>query len=445
MHNAVYVHYRIKLEALVEIYPNLPDMMHEKHGVTIRDFQKSTMILQFDGPAPGKISAWTVINDLLSSAHVSTFDVSFSIALAPSFRKRLQIHQIQAYVRVSKDPPQLTICSFNESNHEQAVKLVQSQPFGRSINASPHVIEKIFTDQRFKSLQEEMIARMVKSETEPSKLLVQGFCWESVKTAHDKLIILVQDVSKERKLTPEQSLYLKHGCENHPDQFADVQIKCKKGGSFQVLGDPEKINEHLSGLMYERYTFKRRFQHQITNIILYPLKDEKCLDFLYIFEPNPQPRRVCNQKSTSKMEEETFQVIIYSKDQISFHQVCAELENIKPMSHHYRFRYHPRDSVQQVKLIKSKLESTYHVCITERERGAYINGLNPDDVQKCREIIDEEIRSKVMITNTIPAAAHELKYIKRRHGDQFEDEYHCRVYFIKDRDEIQIKGKIKRC
>ena len=127
----------------------------------------------------------------------------------------------------------------------------------------------------------------------------------------------------------------------------------------------------------------------------------------------------------------------------SIDQVCAELDNVQPTSHHYRFKYHPHDSVQQVKLIKNKLESTYHVYIAERERGAYINGLKPDDVQKCREIIDEEIRSKVTITRTIAGSAHELKHIKRRHGDQFEDEYDCRVYFIKDRDEIQIKGKIK--
>ena len=115
MYNIVCVHCRIKLEALVEIYPNLPDMMHEKHGVTIRDFQKSTMILHFDGPASGKISAWTEINDLLPSAHISTFSVSFSINLVPSFRKHLQIDQIQTYVRVCKDPPQLTICSFNKN------------------------------------------------------------------------------------------------------------------------------------------------------------------------------------------------------------------------------------------------------------------------------------------------------------------------------------------
>ena len=109
---------RIKLEALVEIYPNLPDVMCEKHGVTIRDYQKSTMTLQFDGPSPGKANAWTEINDLLSSAHVSTFDVSFSIDLVPSLKKRLQIDQIQAYVKVCKDSPQLTICSFDKTKHE---------------------------------------------------------------------------------------------------------------------------------------------------------------------------------------------------------------------------------------------------------------------------------------------------------------------------------------
>ena len=441
MHNIAYAHYRIKLEALVEIYPNLPDEIHEKHGVTIRDFKKSTMVLHFDGPSAGKVSAWTDVNDLLSSAHVSTFDVSFSIDLVPSFRKRLQIDRIQAYIKVCKDPPQLIICSFDANMHKQAVKLVQSQPFERSINALPHVIEKIFTDEHAESIQKELTALVMKSETEPHKLLVQGFCWESVKTARDKLISLVHDISKEKKLTREESLYLKHGCENHPDQFTGVQIKRKRGGNVEILGDHEKLEKYLSGLMCKRYTFKRRFQQQITSIILHPLREEKCLDFIYIFEPSPQPRRV---GPTSKVEEETFQVLVYSKDQSSFNEVCCSLDTVKPTSHYYRFMYYPRDSVQQVKLIKSELESTYHVCITERERGTYINGLKPDDVHKCRDIIDEAIRSKVIITKTISdAARHELKYVKRRYGGQFEDEYDCKVYFHKDRDEVQIKGKIK--
>ena len=249
MHNILYAHYRIKLEALVEIYPNLPDEIHEKHRVVIRNFEKSTMVLHFDGPSPGKESAWTEVNDLLSSAHVSTFNVSFSIDLVPSFRKRLQIDRIQAYVKVCKDPPQLTICSFDESMHKQAVRLVQSQPFEWSINVLPHVIEKIFTDQHFKSIQEELTAHVVKSETEPSKLLVQGFCCDSVKTARDKLLSLVQNISKEKKLTREESLYLKHGCENYPDQFTDVQIRHKRGGNVEVLGDHEKLEEYISGLM----------------------------------------------------------------------------------------------------------------------------------------------------------------------------------------------------
>ena len=435
-----YAHYRIKLEALVEIYPNLPNEIHEKHGVTIREFKTSTTVLHFDGPSPGKESAWTDVNDLLSSAHVSTFDVSFSIDLVPSFRKRLQIDQIQAYVKVCKDPLQVTICSFDESTHQQAIKLVQSQPFECSINVLPHLIKRIFTDQHIESIQKELTAHVVKSETEPSKLLVQGFCWDSVKTARDKLLNLVQDISKEKKLTREESLYLKHRCENFPDQFTDVQIKHKRRGNVEVFGDCEKLKIYLSGLMCKRYTFNRRFQQQITST-LHPLREEKCLDFIYIFEPSPQPRCI---GPTSKVEEETFQVLVYSKDLSSFNEVCCSLDTIKPTPHCYCFRYHPRNSVQQVKLIKSELESTYHVCITEREREVYITGFDLDEVHKCRDIIDEAIRSNMIITRTISGAArHELKYIKRRYGGQFEDEYDCRVYFFNNRDEVQIRGKIK--
>ena len=392
------------------------------------------MVLHFDGPSPGKESAWTEVNDLLSSVHVSTFDVSFSIDLVPSFRKRLQIDQIQACVKVCRDPPQITICSFDESTHQQAIKLVQSQPFERSINVLPPLF---FTDQHIKSIQKELTARVVKSETEPSKLLVQGFCWDSVKTARDKLL---KDISKEKKLTREESLYLKHGCENFPHQFTDVQINHKRGGNVEVFGDREKLEKYLSGLMCKRYTFKCRFQQQIS-IILQPLREEKCLDFIYIFEPSIQPRRI---GPTSKVEEDTFQILVYSKDLSSFNEVCCSLDSVKPTSHRYCFRYHPRDSVQQVKLIKSELESTYHVYITEREGEVYITGLNLDDVHKCRDIIDEAIRSKMIITRTISGAArHELKYIKRRYGGQFEDEYDCRIYFFNNRDEVQIRGKIK--
>ena len=426
------------MEALVEIHPNLPDVIREKYGVIMTEFNKETAVLHFDGPTSAKVSAWTEVYDLFSSAQISTFDISFSVHLVPSLRKRLQIDKCQTYLKMCKAPPQLTLCSFNKSEHQQAVKLVHSQPFESFVNASPSVIEEI---QHFKSLVEDTFVYVVRSEKDTSKLLVRGFCMDDVKKARAKLISLVKEISEKRKMTSEEILYLKYGCENHPDQFSDVQIKRKKG-NVEILGDPDRIKGHLSGLMCKRYQFKRRFQQQITCIILRPLKEERNLDFVYILEQCPQLKRISKQKPASKMEEEHFQVVVCSKDLTSFDQVCASLNDIKPTSEYYRFRYH--DSVQAVKLIKSKLETAYHVCIVEKERGAYINGLKPDNVQKCREVIDEEIRSKVVIVKTISnVAMHELRYLKRNHGNEFEHEYNCKVYFIKDRGEIQIKGKIK--
>ena len=435
------------MEALVELFPNLPEEIHERYGATIRDFNMESMVIHFDGSTTAKASAWTEIYNLLSSANISTFEIHFSASLVPSLRKRLQIDQIQTYVKL-RAPLQLTLCSFDGNEHEQAVKLAYSQPIENYVNVALSDIDAILNDQRLKSLEEEIPVSVVKSELEDCKLVVSGFCLDDVQAARKKLISLVRELSKKRQVqnfTTEEVMYLNFQHQNYPDLFSDIPIKFKHGKTVEISGSPEAINKIVNGsllsaLQWKRYSFKcnTRFLQQITSCVLHPLKEDQNLDFVYLTD---KPKRVFKQNPARSAENEHFDIVVYSKDPTSFHQVCASLDDIKPMSKRYNFRY--RESEQCVKLIKSKLENAYLVRISESERGAYINGLKEDDVQKCWKNIDEEIRSTVVIHKTIPTAMHESRYLKQKYCEELKLDYACDVFFIKDRFEIQVKGKLK--
>ena len=99
--------------------------------------------------------------------------------------------------------------------------------------------------------------------------------------------------------------------------------------------------------------------------------------------------------------------------------------------------------MQCVRSIKSNLENAYLVYINESERGAYINGLKPGDVQKCWDDINEEIRSTVVISKTISSTMHESKYLKRKYYEELKLEYDCDIFFIKDRCQLRAKGRLK--
>ena len=440
------------MNALLEIFPTLPRDISVKYGVTMSGFNGDSTVIHFDGPAASKTCAWTEINNLISSAMISCVDFRFPIDLISSLRKCLQSENVPTYIRpyrMDAGLSQVIVCSFDKAKHEQAVKRVQGGPFVSKVSASPSDVEELVGSQDIKSVEEEFLVS-VQSEDENSTLVVLGFCQNDVQIVCKKVINLLKELSERRcsqKLVPEQVMYLKFQHQNSPHLFSDIPVEFKKGKTVEISANPKTIQRIISGpllagLQWKRYHFKcnSRFQQQITTRILRPLKEQN-LNFVYLVDkhsPNSGTNRMQGKQNYSA---EQFDVVVYSQDPTSFCQVCASLDDIKPMSKRYNFRY--RESLECVRSIKNKLENDYLVQINETERGAYVNGLKADDVQKCWDDIDETIKSAVVMTKTIPCTIQESKYLEQKHFEKLKLEFPCEIFVNKGRGELRAKGKLK--
>lgn len=443
--------YRTKMDALLEIFPTLPREILRRYGVTMSGFNEDSTVIHFDGPAAAKTCAWTEVNNLILSAVVSCVDFKFPVSLISSLRKCLKSENVPTYIkpyRMDAVLHQAIVCSFDKAKHEQAIKRVQSSPIVSKVSASPTDVEELVGSQSVKSIEEEFLV-CVQSESENSKLVVLGFCQNDIQIASKKVVNLVKELSEKRciqQLLPEQVVYLKFLKQISPHLFSDIEMEFKGGKISANTETIEKIisGPLLAGLQWKQYHFKcnPRFQQLITSCVLRPLKEQK-LNFIYLVDkpPSDSGKNRIRGKQYPVSGAEQFDVVVYSQDPTSFLQVCSSLDDIKPMSKRYNFRYH--ESLECVKSIKNKLENDYHVQINETERGAYINGLKADDVQKCWDDIDETIRSAVVMTKTIPCTIQESRYLEQKYFEKLKLEFPCEIFVIKDRNGLRVKGKLK--
>ena len=441
------------MEALVELFPRLPEEIFSRHRATVSGFNLESTVIHFDGPTTAQTSAWTEVNNLLSSAVATCVDINYSVTLISSLRKRLQSDGIPTFVKpcgAIELPSQMILCSFDRYKHEQALNIVHSGPFESKVDASQLDVEKLFGDQCIKGIEEELFVS-IQSDAENGKIIVCGFCQSDVQVALKKVINLVKELlekGKAHKFTPEEIMYLNFQHQRNPELFTDTPVKFNnRGRTIEIFGSPEVVDKIINGpllsrLQWKRYAFKcyPKFLQQITKSVLRPLQEDHNLDFVYLTDrPPPDSRR--QGKHNPSRGAERFDIVVYSREPASFVQVCSSLDDIKPTSRYYNFRY--QESVQCVRSIKSKLENAYLVYINESERGAYINGLKPGDVQKCWDDINEEIRSTVVISKTISSTMHESKYLKRKYYEELKLEYDCDIFFIKDRCQLRAKGRLK--
>ena len=449
--------YRIKMEALVEVFPTLPMEIHSKYGITMDGYAVDSTEIQFSGPPQAKMSALTEVNSLLLSAIVECVDVKFSLNLILSLRKRLTSDGIRTFVKLCPTgglSNQVMVCSFDKSMHERAMKLVRGNPITNKVNASLADIEELAKGEVIKSIEEESIVS-IKIEEENTKFIIHGFLRSDIQAARMKLIGLVNELSKKRQLrkfTPEELMYLKYQFQTSPDLFSDIPVEFKGRGTVEFSGNPETVQRIVDGplltdLQWKRFQFQcnPRFIELITRRVLLPLKDDQTLNFLYLVDkpaPDSKRTRIQGKQNQGRHPEHThFIIVVYSKDSASFLQVCASLEGIEPTSKRYNFRY--RESQQCVNAVKMKLERVYPVQLNESEERVYINGLTPVDVQKCWEDIDEEIKSTVVLTKTISSTVHESRYLKEKYSEELRVEYSCEVFYSKERSELRVKGKLK--
>ena len=435
------------MEALVELYPRLPEEMLSKYGVTITGFSAESSVIHFEGGA-SQINAWTEVNKLVSSALVSQVDITFPLALLRSLRKCFNISSIPVFVKPCQIvglPIQVTICSFSKYKFDEAIKIIYSGPAESTLSVSESDIGLLVNDQCIKDIEEEMLVSITikwQADVGESEVVIHGFYRNDVQEAQERLLIKLKEKRSVQKFKPEEVMYLQYQYRASPGMFVDISVEFSKG---MIHGSREAIEKIMSGsllteLQWKRYQFDcfPKYEQQIIRSILHPLK-EKNLDFVYLVDK--PDIKTGKPSSARKPEHKRFDIIVYSKNPTTFSQVCASLDDVKPMSKRYSFRHH--ESIQHVRSIKSKLENTYLVHISENERGARINGLKPDDVQKCWEQIDEEIKSNVIIMKTISFMEQESKFLKEKYSEDLKHQFACEIFYGKDRRTLCARGKVR--
>ena len=436
------------MEALIALYPRLPQEIFSKYGVTMTGFSSESSVIHFEG-AISQINAWTEVNKLVSSALITQINVNFPLVLLTSLQKHFHSSGIPVFVKPCETAGlanQVVVCSFDKYKFDEAVGVIYSGPAEIILNVSQTDIRLLISDQCIKDIEEEMLVSVtIKQQAGDEKTVVvfHGFCQSDVQEAQKRLLIKLKEKSI-HKFEPEQVMYLQHQHQTTPGMFAGIPIEIRER---MVYGSPEAIGKIMSGpllagLQWKRYQFDcfPKYEQQIIRSVLRPLKEKK-LDFVYLVDKPLLDIKKGKQSSTREPEHRRFDIIVYSKDPTAFIQVCTSLDDIKPMSKRYSFRH--RESIQCVRSIKSKLENTYLVHISENERGAHINGLKPDDVQKCWEDIDEEIKSTVLILKAISFAKHESKYLKEKHSEHLKLQFSCDIFYSKDYCTLFAKGKVR--
>ena len=438
---------RIKMEALVELYPQLPKEISSKYGVTMTGFSAESSVIHFEGAtSESQFNAWTEVNKLVSSAIVSQIDINFPPTLLTSLRKYFLYSSIPVYIKPCETVCQVVVCSFDKYKHDEAIRVIYNGPPEITVSVSQSDIGLLISDQCIKDIEEEMLVSIAikrQADDEKTKIVIHGFRPNDAQEAQKRLLIKLKEKRSIHRFEPEQVMYLRYQHQTS-DLFAGIPVEFRKG---MMYGSPEAIGKIMSGpllteLQWKRYQFDcfPKYEQQIIRSVLHPLKEKK-LDFVYLVDKQPLDTKAGKQSSTHEPEHRRFDIIVYSKNPTAFFQVCTSLNDIKPMSKRYSFRY--QESIQHVRSIKSKLESTYLVHISVNERGAHINGLKPDDVQKCWEDIDEAIKSSVVILKTIAFTKHESKFLKEKYSEHLKLQFACEILYGKDHGTLCAKGKVR--
>ena len=435
------------MEALVELYPRLPEELFSKYGVILTGFTAESSVIHFEGAA-SQINAWAEVKKLISSAVVSQIEVTFPLSLLQSVRKCFSCSGIPVFVKPCQTvglTNQVIVCSFDKSKFDEAVRIIYSGPAESTLGISQSDIGLLVNDQCINDLEEEMcvsITIVQQADDEKAKVVIHGFYQNDAQEAQKRLLIRLKEKRTIHRFEPEQIMYLQYQHKTSPHLFIDIPIEFRRG---MIHGSSETIGKLLSGpllsdLQWKRYQFDcfPKYEQQIIRSVLCPLK-EKNPDFVYLVDKPDM--KTGKQSSVREPEHRRFDIIVYSKNPTTFSLVCTSLNDIKPMSKRYSFRY--RESVQHIRSIKSKLESAYLVHISENERGARINGLKPDDVQKCWEEIDEEIKSSVVIVKTISFTEHESKFLKEKYSERLNIQFSCNIFYGKDHGKLCAKGKVR--
>ena len=167
----------------------------------------------------------------------------------------------------------------------------------------------------------------------------------------------------------------------------------------------------------------------------------------YIDEPTNNSHIDNSDKDTSnESKPDGFQLVIYSKNESVFSKVCCETEVLTQNTK--LFQLYCEEAVHFVRMGQKSFEDMYHVCMIIDQDACKIilHGLTLDEIQRCWEHIDNDVKLGVETTKQIPLERHECMYLEKTQGDKlrqsscdvtFPQQIKCGKYLV------SIQGKIQ--
>ena len=462
------------MSALVCLNPTLQETLSKEHGVTISGFYETSFVIKFDGIPSAVRAARKVINDLLSNATITNVQFVFSHSLLLITQKQLEAEQCKAYsvisnsdLQMSADKLTVTVCSFDERHHSMAITLLdRKDPMIEEISIPPLTISNDDLIQQLKQLEDDfcvLIQQEIRDINEHSRqnlIEITGYCPSRVKNAQSSVISLLKLYSEQQvklECKPEEVIYLCKVDKESRSILSSLPVKVStQGGEIMITGNHDCIVQSkklvfsgpLLHLQFKSYTFKCKsiFLSPIKHYILEPFAAEYGIQ--YYIDKSENNSHIDGDVSIDP-EIEGFRIIIYSKNEYVFTQVCCEMEAINPKTQ--LFQPYCEEAIHFVRKTKKWFEDKYRVCViiddSIRTCEVTVYGLTLDEVQQCWKHIDDDIGSNVETTKQVPLNRHERMYLENKQADKLKQSFSCELTFPQhkesEKDFVYIQGKIK--
>ena len=480
--------------ALVHLHPSLPQDIVKRHAVTVTGFQETSSVLRLEGAVSAVMAARTEIIELVSQVIVTWLTPEFPLTLLPLAKAQLRSEECSVYVYVPEamdDPTacashsdMITICATNEKACERAAALFKGTPKEKEVIlpcSTYGAIDKVAFDKHLKQLEEKYcVMTKRKDVSEPSnsqhdgnKIIVIGFQDKTIEMAHREIQGFVKLHSEQYMtldLKPEEMMYLLKlkGVESR-SLFSLLPAKVTiEGNKIQLFGSVDSISKSkekilggpLLDLRCKRFSFQcnQKFLSQLKDSLLKPLKNNQRLDFQWlIIQPESQGYRKRDELAKSEQciadtEAGGFEIVVYSKDESVYNKVCEKLEVVDPQTIHYQLTYQQRrEAAECARSLKGKLEAKCYIrmIVHQNNAGVIMHGLIPEEMQKCWEEINDEIKSTIETTKHVSLKRHESMYLERKYSDELKNEFKCTIAFPQSKASesasyaVRITGKIK--
>ena len=337
------LHSKPKREALVHLRPTLPDDLRQKYGVSIPEYQSVNLTITFDKPNE---KAYDEVNALVSNLQLIEVPLSGEYGLD-------RLEQVRAEV-----PAAVYICAPESVPRKSVIMCAFDMALMKSI--TPRV----------------------------------------------KQLFAVSTVQCNCK--PEEGVFLKlfnrAFVDNFPAKISFSEEGCMTlaGGDDAIQVSMARIRELLQGLYSRKFTFmcSLKFLPRIEQVVIpYGMEEPS---FKYYTQKGGggggRKRRASQAKSGGSEE---FAVYIFCRNEQVFQRASELLGRFKPSSRTFHFNHKGVD--EMIKSMKSQLEKDYFVEVLDKGPGSLlIHGLDPDEIQKCHDIIKEKVETTLVVTKYEP-------------------------------------------